>query len=119
MNEANITLETPHEQRWVEHTFENTFKHSLAIHCYHEERRGHGASKQVVPVFEVWMCFDKQLQPFDCPANVRRKCHGDVIFPSLKPSAHCHTHCDTFLQPMPAKRLLCSTDTRTVTIMRF
>lgn len=80
MRDENITLETPHEQWWVEHTFEDTFKHSLALHCYHQ---GHGKHKQVVPVFEVWMCFDKQLQPFDCPANVRRKCHGDVIFPGL------------------------------------
>jgi hypothetical protein len=83
MNEAHIKLETPHEQGWVEHTFEDTFKHSLAIHCYHERHAGPGPEKQVVPVFEVWMCFDRQLQPFDCPGNVRRKCHGDVIFPSL------------------------------------
>lgn len=83
MNDANITLETPHEQWWVEHTFEDTFQHSLAIHCYHGHKTGHGQQKKVEPVLEVWMCFDKQLQPFDCPANVRRKCHGDVIFPSL------------------------------------
>lgn len=70
-----MPLNKPVSQKWLEGVFSDAFGHRLAVHC------GYGKGPPILQ--EVWMCLDAQMQPFDCPRNVYRRCHGDVTLPSM------------------------------------
>jgi hypothetical protein len=87
LNKKNVSLGDPHSQWWLEETFYDAFSKKVAVHCSQEHHAHRKAGKAPVWISEVWMCFDRQMQPFDCPDNIRRKCGADVIFPTLPPNS--------------------------------
>lgn len=75
--EADVPLNTPVSQEWLEGKFSDAFGRKLAVRC------GYAHGSDPVSLREIWMCLDSQMQPFDCPDNIYRNCNGQVVLPAI------------------------------------
>lgn len=72
---AGVQLGKPYNKTKVQQAMSAHFGRRVALHCQHGD------------AFDLWLCFDKHLGLFDCPANVQRRC-GSVTFPAAAQDAH-------------------------------
>lgn len=77
---SKVPLNKPVTQEWLEGEFSDAFGRKLAIRC------GYPHGSDPVPLREVWMCLDSQMQPFDCPDNIYHSCNSDVYLPTISDS---------------------------------
>lgn len=77
---SKVPLNTPITQEWLEDEFSDAFGHRLAVRC------GYPHGSDPVPLREVWMCLDSQMQPFDCPDNIYQSCESELYLPTISDS---------------------------------
>lgn len=70
MKSLGVQEDLVYNQKALEAEWSELRGHKMLTHCQSNE------------LAELWMCFDRDLQSMDCPANLARRCSRGIELPS-------------------------------------